>query len=291
MPLRPMPMLKKAPLGAFFIAWLLLLGDAWALCPPAAESSLQRVTVAAVVDGDTLRLADGRRVRLVGINTPELGHNGQPTQALAQQAQQQLRAALDEAGVRLQTGKDPEDRYGRVLGHLFTAAGDNITARLLQQGAGFQVAIPPNLDYLECYRQAQDQARGRRLGVWGHPDYQPLAATDPALSGGFAHIRGEVETVELTGKAIYVELKGALSLKLEQRVARYFEPQLLDRLVAVSRAAPGATGIRVVAWGWVSDRLTWRGKTPELVRQGRRKRFQMKVTHPAMWRIDGWQRP
>ena len=49
---------------------------------PAITGALQNVEVARVVDGDTVRLRDGRSVRLIGINAPELAHNGRTTEPL-----------------------------------------------------------------------------------------------------------------------------------------------------------------------------------------------------------------
>ena len=63
--------LKKASLvGAFFVSVFCL--PAHALCP--APGKLPQAKVQRVVDGDTLRLADGRNVRLIGLNAPELAH-------------------------------------------------------------------------------------------------------------------------------------------------------------------------------------------------------------------------
>jgi len=180
---------------------------------------------------------------------------------------------------------ESHDHYGRVLGHLFTAEGESITAALLQQGAGFQVAIAPNLRFVECYSAAQDQARAAGAGVWGHAYYQPLAATSDQLKGGYARVWGQVESVTLSKKAIFVELAGQVSLKIENNAAPYIDDALMDQLVALSRAGKGTSDLKLEARGWLSDRLTWNGKAPELVQKGVSKRFQMKVTHQSSWNI------
>lgn len=276
-------MLKKAPVGAFFIGCLLAL-PALALCPlDPAEKAVEAVQVEAVFDGDTVRLTDGRKVRFLGINTPEVAHGGKPEEPLAQAARQELEALLKHKPIYLVTGRDSHDHYGRVLGHLFNGQGDNITAALLQQGVGFQVTILPNLRYVDCYSDAQQQARRAGAGVWGHEYYKPIASTSGQLKGGYARVQGRVESVVLSKKAIFVELEGQVSLKIEKKVVPYIENGLMDQLVALSRGKKGTTDLQFEARGWLSDRLTWNGAMPDLVRKGVQKRFQMKVTHQSSW--------
>ena len=276
--------LKKAPLGAFFIACLFNL-PAFALCTLEPGVAVETVQVADIFDGDTVRLVDGRRVRLVGINTPEVAHRGQPAEPLASQAQDQLTRLLEKRPVRLLIGKDSHDHYGRVLGHLFDGDGNNIIAELLSLGAGFQVAIVPNLRFVDCYNRAQNQAREQGLGVWGHDYYQAVATTSPDLKAGYAAIKGRLQSVTLTKKALFVELEGQVSLKVERAAAAYIDAALLDRLTALSRVAKPDSGIMIEARGWLSDRLTWNGDTPDLVRKGQKKRYQMKITHQVSWQI------
>ncbi|WP_290582951.1 thermonuclease family protein [Ketobacter sp.] len=276
--------LKKAPMGAFFIACLFSM-QAFALCALEPDLAVETVQVKDVFDGDTVRLVDGRKVRLVGINTPEVAHGGKPAEPLGDDARVQLQSMLKQQPIRLLVGKDSHDHYGRVLGHLFDGQGNSIIAGLLQQGAGFQVAIVPNLRYVDCYQAAQQQAREARLGVWGEPYYDPIAATSDDLKGGYARIKGQVESVSLSKKAIFVELEGQVSLKIERSAAPYIDEALLDRLVGLSRVTRPDAALWLEARGWLSDRLTWSGAAPEKVRKGQQKRYQMKITHQVAWQI------
>ena len=276
--------LKRAPVGAFFIACLFSL-QALGLCALESGLEVETVQVAEIFDGDTVRLEDGRRVRLVGINTPEVAHRGKPAEPLAEAAKDQLQVLLNKRPIRLLVGQDSHDHYGRVLGHLFDAEGNSIIASLLQQGAGFQVAIVPNLRYVDCYQQAQRQAREQKLGVWGHAFYEAIPATSDDLKGGYARIKGRLESVVLTKKAVFVELEGQVSLKIERSAVPYIDDALFDRLVSISRAAKVDSDLWFEARGWLSDRLTWNGNAPELVRKGVQKRYQMKITHQVAWQI------
>lgn len=278
---------KKAPIGAFFVAVVLAL---WPAAPVLAKCSLdgalgkpQAVQVTAVLDGDTVELEDGRRVRLVGINTPEIAHPPKPEEPLGQWATEELKRHVGDKPLWLQTGKQPKDHYGRTLGYLFTAEGNNIIEELLYSGAGFQVAIPPNLGYSNCYTVAATQARQQGKGVWGHPYFQPAPADSPALKGGYARVVGRVEKVSLTKNVIWVDLQGQVSLKLNRKQASFLAGDTFDQVVAASRKRSGSTDLVLEARGWVVDRNTWGGRMVQQIKAGKRKPFQMNVQHASSW--------
>lgn len=278
---------KKAPIGAFFVALL-----AWASVgfgqqagcgPDGGLGKLQAVQVVTVYDGDTVELKDGRRVRLVGINTPEVAHPPKAEEPLGQSATQLLKEKIGDKPLWLQTGKQAKDHYGRTLGYLFTAEGNNIIAELLYSGAGFQVAIPPNLAYSDCYSRAASQARQQGRGVWGHAYFQPIPADSPNLKGGYARVVGRVERVSLTKNVIWVDLQGQVSLKLNRKHASFLAGDTFDQVVAASRKRSGITDLVLEARGWVVDRNTWGGRMVQQIKAGKRKPFQMNVQHASSW--------
>ena len=103
----------------------------------AGRAADETARVVAVYDGDTCRLADGRRLRLAGVDAPETAHDGRPAQYFAEQA----KAALDGLvrGVTLRfVGVGPsQDRYGRLLGDLVLPDGQSVTELLLSRGCVF----------------------------------------------------------------------------------------------------------------------------------------------------------
>ena len=154
-------LLKKASLaGAFFVSAIWLSG-AHAFCPTPAQ--LPSVTVQRVVDGDTLRLSDGRSVRMIGLNTPELGKQGRGDEPFAVAARKRLQALVDASGGRvgLRPGKQAKDHYGRTLAHIYSANGANLEAQMLADGLGFQVAVAPNVDLVACQQAAENAAHDR----------------------------------------------------------------------------------------------------------------------------------
>ena len=154
---------KRQVILALFLFLSCQLVYAGALCE--ASGALERAKVKRVVDGDTIYLVDGRKVRLIGINTPELDHKNGQHEPFAVKATQVLRALAGQY-IYLQTSKDPRDHYGRYLYYLFDKDRISLASQLLSQGLGYRIAIPPNLAYQSCFIQAERAARKAQLGVW-----------------------------------------------------------------------------------------------------------------------------
>ena len=217
--------LKKAPrLGAFFV-FLIWLSPASAdsCSPPAATEPVQ---VRYVHDGDSLVLADNKKIRLIGINTPEIAHQDQPTQALAIKARDRLRQLLFQQGNRAQLiyGEQRQDRHKRNLAHLWLADGSNLTAELLREGLGWAIAIPPNVRYLDCYLESEKTARRASRGVWDHPDYIARDSRDLSLRDeGFQRVRGRIIRVNHGGGANWINLQGRFALRIPDKDIKWFE--------------------------------------------------------------------
>jgi micrococcal nuclease len=131
------------------------------------ETPATNVTVQRVIDGDTLVLADGRHVRLIGVDTPERGDCGyqEATQALE-------RLAGPGTSIRLDLGQDPTDRYGRTLAYL-TVAGRDVATQMAAEGWGVRMMIAPNGRNAHQIQEAETDASRRHLGIWGLCDPEP----------------------------------------------------------------------------------------------------------------------
>lgn len=259
---------KKASLvGAFFMPAFFAAQVQAQIQPQAfcsASEQLTYVSVKRVVDGDTLRLVDGRSVRLIGINTPELGHKGQTAEPFAVAAQRRLQDLLDasDGRVGLQYGAQRHDRYGRTLAHVFDGAGRNIEAQLLASGLGYQIAIAPNLALLDCQLAAQQFAREQGAGVWRQP---VLQAPEELTRGGFRQIKVRVRKVQINAQGAWLEL-GAAVIRIDGQALKSFKRESLE----------GYVGREVIARGWVVDRAS-RGRN-----KVGRARWMLILTHPTM---------
>lgn len=234
-------LLKKASLvGAFFVFGF-CTEVALAFCP--TPGKLPSVKVQRVVDGDTLRLADGRNVRLIGLNSPEMGRQGGSAEPFAEAARQRLQALVAANGehVSLQTGQQAKDHYGRTLAHAYDRHGRNLEAQLLAEGLGYQVAVAPNLALVACQQAAERNAREARSGLWQR---SPVKAPQQLRSGGFALIQGRVAQVERNRGGVWLEMDGGLVLQVAPRALARFDLRQLQ----------GLAGRNVEARGWVIDR-------------------------------------
>jgi len=262
-------LLKKASLvGAFFVGAIWQL-PALAFCPVPVDP--QRVSVRQVVDGDTLRLEDGRSVRLIGLNAPEIGRKGRTSEAYAEAARQRLQALVKASGgeVGLVPGSESKDKYGRTLAHIYGRSGDNFEARLLSEGLGYRVAVAPNVDLSGCQQQAERAARQQGVGVWRR---SPVIPSYGVQQSGFAIISGKVKEIERNRGGIWIEIDDALVLQVPAKLQRNFPASFFD----------GLKGRTVEARGWVLDRSRKGG-----LKAGQ-KRWLLPLTDPSMLeRVSG----
>ena len=118
-----------------------------------------------VHDGDTLFLDDGRKVRMLGINTPEIGDN---LECYGPEATALLRSILPEGThVWVQHDIEPLDQYDRSLLFVYTDDGTNVNLELLAEGAAEVEMYTPNVLHRDQIYAAQDAARAAGLGLWG----------------------------------------------------------------------------------------------------------------------------
>jgi len=202
-------------------------------CQPARID--ERVQVSYIYDGDTVKLSDGRRVRFIGINTPEIGHHETLTQPYAEAARTSLQAALDAGGgtLSLQYGSERKDHYGRLLAHAYLNNGESVAALLLRQGHATALVVPPNTAAADCYRQLENEARAAGRGLWQLEAYQPRDADSlPENARGFRIVRGRVTGVHRTRHQVRVALEGTLVARISINDLANFEQDYLERLVS-----------------------------------------------------------
>jgi micrococcal nuclease len=225
-------------------------------CPTIKTS--ERVQVVYVYDGDTVKLKDGRRLRLIGINTPEVGHKGTPVQPLAETARAALQDLLDTHNgiLLLQYGQQDHDHYGRLLAHVFLEDGGNVAVSLLQQGLATTLVVPPNVWGIHCYQTIENEARRDRKGLWALPGYQPQQAHPlPLNTRGFHIVQGRVTGLRNSRYTVWIDIDGPLVLQVAKKDLDYFGS--LETLV----------GQQIEARGWI--------------KQDRDDGLRMKIRHPA----------
>jgi micrococcal nuclease len=146
-----------------------------------SELDTSHVIVSRVIDGDTIELKGGSKVRYIGIDTPEFN----PTQCYAEQAKAKNRELVEGKEVRLEKDVSETDRYDRLLRYVWT--GDTMLNELLvREGYAQSSTYPPDVKYQERLREAERLAREGKKGLWGdiclEPTNTPVPTTKPTVA-------------------------------------------------------------------------------------------------------------
>jgi micrococcal nuclease len=125
-----------------------------------------------VVDGKTLLLGTGERVRLLGVNTPETVHPQKAVEAFGKEASAYTKRMVEGKLVRLEFDplssqrSDGKDHYSHTLAYVFLQDGMHLNAEIIRQGYGFAVSSSPPLQHQEEFRRLEHEAREQRRGLW-----------------------------------------------------------------------------------------------------------------------------
>ncbi len=132
-----------------------------------AQQQRERAHVAYVIDGDTVVLRDGRRVRYIGIDAPETGTGYTHTkECYAQEATARNRALVGGRDVTLERDVSDVDKYGRLLRYVYV---DNVFVNkaLVEEGFAKARRYRPDIKYARILESAQKNARAAQRGLWG----------------------------------------------------------------------------------------------------------------------------
>ena len=141
--------------------------------PLPVPAGAQEAVVVSVADGDTVRLrgrgvgpvpGESTRVRLLLIDTPEVDAG---VECFGREATARTQALLPRgAEVRVEADRDPDDRFGRLLLHVWTDDGINVGEALVAEGYAAVLQLDPNRRYLERFEAREEQARDADRGLW-----------------------------------------------------------------------------------------------------------------------------
>ena len=174
----PRTLASMTPRKLAFLLVLLLLGFLAPYWERRTGDFLEGV-VTNVVDGDTLVVkveGESRRVRLIGVDTPETVHPRKPVQYYGREASAFTKQTLLGRRVWLEYDVAPLDRYQRHLAYVWVErpARDEeavrrrmFNAKLLLEGYGRAMTIQPNSRYADLFARLQAEARKAGRGLWG----------------------------------------------------------------------------------------------------------------------------
>jgi micrococcal nuclease len=147
--------------------------------PAGVDLSVQRV-----VDGDTIVLVGGERVRFIGVDTPETKAPNQPVGCYGDEASRFTTSLLPPGtGVRLVGDAEQRDKYGRLLAYVYRRSdGLFVNAELLRRGYAQVLTIPPNVAHTDEFVAIAGRAREASQGLWAACILLPNGRPGPASS-------------------------------------------------------------------------------------------------------------
>jgi micrococcal nuclease len=213
-------------------------------------------SVKTVYDGDTVVLEDGRKIRLLGINTPEVQHKDKMADAGGEDAKAWLINKLQHSKVRLEFDFDKTDKYGRTLAHLFSEKKEHINLSLVKAGLATISIYPPNLLYVNELLAAENKAEQNKLGIWRLPEYAaiPVSNLTKARHPRWSRLVGKVVAIRNTPKSIDLVFSSQFEARIERKWQSLF-PDVNSYL-----------GKTVELRGWVNRS---------------RKHFSLLIRHPS----------
>ncbi|MSU75582.1 MAG: hypothetical protein EXS55_03655 [Candidatus Magasanikbacteria bacterium] len=140
---------------------------------PAVTSSIKKISagiryefISRVVDGDTVQLESGEKVRYIGINAPESVDPRRSVQCFGKEASERNKQLVEGKFVRLVKDVSPTDKYGRLLRYVYLEDGTFVNLKLVEDGYALASTFPPDVKFSKLFVSAARQAREAGRGLW-----------------------------------------------------------------------------------------------------------------------------
>ena len=136
-----------------------------------SEPEGESILVTKVIDGDTIEVEGGIRVRLIGIDTPETKDPRRPVGCFGKEASKETKSLLEGKRVMLEKDVSETDKYERLLRYVYLPLESGqalfVNDYLVREGFALALTYPPDVKYNEQFRQAEREAREEKRGLWG----------------------------------------------------------------------------------------------------------------------------
>ena len=223
-----------------------------ALAADCPSVGTEAATVAEVIDGDTVRLAEGMIVRLAGIEAPK-----QPLSAVgawppAEDAREALHRLAGGVAIRLAPAGGSLDRYGRRHAYLFRTEGSSVQAEMVASGWARVRWLPEEGACFQMLASKEGTARQARLGLWASPEYAVRQADDPSLldrNGLYELVEGRVVSVGHGSRMIFLDFGHDYRRDFTVMVSS----AIADSLTAAGRSADVFANRRVRVRGVIEE--------------------------------------
>lgn len=130
--------------------------------------------VTKVVDGDTIQISTGQKVRYIGIDTPETKDPKKGKQCFGEEAYLKNKELVEGKELTMVKDVSETDRYGRLLRYVYITDPNStnsakifVNEYLVKEGYAYAATFPPDVKYSEYFRQLQTEAMKNKKGLWG----------------------------------------------------------------------------------------------------------------------------
>jgi endonuclease YncB( thermonuclease family) len=156
------------------------------------------VQIVHVHDGDSLRTDKGEKIRLLGINAPEISNNDEPGQIMGDEAKQRLIELAGGQLVQLRIDKEKQDAYGRTLAQVYLRDGTWVNVQMVSEGLAYVYTFAPNFRWVSKLKQAETEARDNKRGIWETKRFRVLESKSVSKRhiGQFRVVVGTVSAVQ-----------------------------------------------------------------------------------------------
>ena len=152
---------------------------------PSEETKASLIKVVRVIDGDTIEIEGGQKIRYIGIDTPETVHPSKPIECFGKEASNKNKELVEGKMVRLEKDVSETDKYGRLLRYIWI--NDlMVNDYLVRNGYAMSSSYPPDIKYQDQFIEAQKEARENNRGLWSvcqeeepEPIVMPTPVTEP----------------------------------------------------------------------------------------------------------------
>jgi len=206
---------------ALFALLCLTIGPAAHSGTLSVLSQSRWVEVSEIFDGDTFKTSRGERIRLLGINTPEIEHDSSPAQPMGNTARKSLMDLIAGQTVRLDFDTQRKDNYGRTLAQVFLRNSTWVNGEMVSRGMAHVYTFTPNLRWAGQLTQLESSARKAKRGIWKTERFAVLEANKVKAEhlGQFRVIHGKVNKRNRKGYALKL---GPLNISIPRKYRPYF---------------------------------------------------------------------
>lgn len=209
------------------------------------------VFVVKVYDGDTILLSDSKKVRYIGIDSPECG-GYKPLEYFGEEARTFNELLVLNKSVRLLYDVEKKDRYGRSLAYVYV--GDIFVNReMVINGMALAVPYPPNLLHQDELCQSMDEARAKKAGLWAKPELWILSAEEAKNNIGLSKaVRGKALFTERVGGGVYLNFDADFSRDFTVYISKNSMPAFLS--VGIDEPEEKYRGEELIIIGTIHER-------------------------------------